>query len=260
MNAIRNATRKATKTQQDVIEAIGYVRVSTVEQAASGLGLEAQRRRITAYCEAQGWQLVEIVADEGVSAKTMVRPGLARAVSLLAPGRILVALKLDRLTRGGARGLDELTEQVLASGGDWATVEGSYDTSSAMGRFMTRLVAEIAQLEREQTAERTVQALSVKRENGERLGTTPLGFVTVEGEDGQMRVRPDEDGQATVRMARDWRRQGLSLRQIAARLTETGRPTQRGGRWSAGNVARLLETRYLEQVMWEQGMQEGQAA
>ena len=100
------ATRKAAKRFfEAATEAIGYVRVSTNEQTDSGLGLEAQRRWITAYCEAQGWNLVEIVADEGVSGKTLNRMGLTRAVSMLAPGRILVALKLDRLTRGGARGL-----------------------------------------------------------------------------------------------------------------------------------------------------------
>lgn len=229
-------------------EAIGYVRVSTSEQADSGLGLEAQRRRIRAYCEAQGWALVQIVADEGISGKTLARPGITKAVSLLGPGRILVALKLDRLTRGGARGLDDLTERVLKSGGDWATVEGSYDTSSAMGRFMTRLVAEIAQLEREQTAERTVQALGVKRENRERLGTTPLGFRTVAGEDGSLHIETDAGEQETVRLAREWSGAGLSLRQVAKRLAKAGRPTKRGGQWRAETVALLLTPRYLETI------------
>lgn len=241
----RNAVKKEAVAST---EAIGYVRVSTSEQADSGLGLEAQRRRITAYCEAQGWALVKIIADEGVSGKTLTRPGLDAAVGMLGPARILVALKLDRLTRGGARGLDDLTERVLKRGGDWATVEGSYDTSSAMGRFMMRLVAEIAQLEREQTAERTVQALGVKRERQERLGTTPLGFRTVTNEDGSLRVEPDAEGQKTVRLARQWSAQGLSLRQVAAKLTEAGRPTKRGGKWSAETVALLLTPRYLEKI------------
>jgi site-specific DNA recombinase len=230
------------------VEAVGYVRVSTLEQSDSGLGLEAQRRRITAYCEAQGYELVAMVADEGVSGKTLNRDGLREAVGMLRPGRILVALKLDRLTRGGARGLDELTEQVLATGAGWATVEGSYDTSSAMGRFMTRLVAEIAALEAAQTAERTVQALTVKRQNRERLGTTALGFVTVQGEDGRTRVLPDAGEQETVALARRLRAEGQSLRQIAAELTRQERKTKRGGRWAAETVAGLIEPRYLEQI------------
>ena len=243
------ATRKAAKRiVEAATEAIGYVRVSTNEQADSGLGLEAQRRRITAYCEAQGWNLLEIVADEGVSGKTLNRTGLSRAVSMLAPGRILVALKLDRLTRGGARGLDELTENVLATRGDWATVEGSYDTSSAMGRFMMRLVAEIAQLEREQTAERTVQALDVKRENRERLGTTPLGFVTVQAEDGSRRVETDLGEMETVTLARQLRLSGLSLRQIGTELTRTGRRTKRGGQWQPRTVSLILNERYMETI------------
>ena len=244
------AARKAVKRQapEAATEAVGYIRVSTNEQADSGLGLEAQRRRITAYCEAQGWHLAEIVADEGVSGKTLSRPGLIRAVGLLTPGRILVALKLDRLTRGGARGLDELTEQVLETGGDWATVEGSYDTSSAMGRFMMRLVAEIAQLEREQTAERTVQALDVKRENRERLGTTPLGYTTVLAEDGSRRVESDAGESATVDLARRLRAEGLSLRQIGAELTRRGCTTKRGGQWQPATVRKLLPVRYLETI------------
>ncbi len=247
------AGRRRTETKKTALpaqgtQAVGYVRVSTSEQADSGLGLEAQRRRITAYCEAQGWPLLEIVADEGISGKTLNRAGLKQAVGMMRPGRILVALKLDRLTRGGARGLDELTENVLKTGGDWATVEGSYDTSTAMGRFMTRLVAEIAQLEREQTAERTVQALSVKRENRERLGTTALGFRTVLGEDGVRRVEADAAEQETVALARRLNAEKMSLRQIAAELTRCGCKTKRGGRWAAETVACLLEPRYLEQI------------
>jgi len=242
------ARKSVKQALEAATEAVGYVRVSTSEQADSGLGLEAQRRRITAYCEAQGYLLAGIMADEGVSGKTLNRPGLKQAVSMLMPGRILVALKLDRLTRGGARGLDELTEQVLGTGGDWATVEGSYDTSSAMGRFMMRLVAEIAQLEREQTAERTVQALGVKRENRERLGTTPLGFTTTAGEDGTRIVTLDPAEQATVRLARELRAEGRSLRQIAAALTGAGRKTKRGGNWRPATVRNLLAERYLETI------------
>lgn len=241
-------TGRAVVQVPATVEAVGYVRVSTDEQADSGLGLEAQRRRIAAYCEAQGWRLVETVTDEGVSGKTLDRPGLTRAVGMLQPGRILVALKLDRLTRGGARGLDELTERALAAGGDWATVEGSYDTSSAMGRFMMRLVAEIAQLEREQTAERTSQALGVKRERRERLGTTPLGFETVTAEDGTRRVIRDEAEQETVRLARELRAGGLSLRRVGQELGRRGRRTKRGGQWSPRTVALLMEDRYLEQI------------
>jgi site-specific DNA recombinase len=47
--------------------ALGYVRVSTDEQAERGLGLEAQRQRIRAYCEMKGLNLATIFEDPGLS-------------------------------------------------------------------------------------------------------------------------------------------------------------------------------------------------
>ena len=68
--------------------AIGYVRVSTDDQAESGLGLAKQRSVIEAEAKARGWELSEIVADEGISAKSIhARPGLLRCLQILEAGR-----------------------------------------------------------------------------------------------------------------------------------------------------------------------------
>ena len=48
-------------------DALGYIRVSSEEQADSGLGLEAQRQRIAAYCAMKGLRLAEVFADPGIS-------------------------------------------------------------------------------------------------------------------------------------------------------------------------------------------------
>ena len=50
---------------------IGYVSVSTEEQALSGAGLEAQRRAIVAECKRRRWELVETIEDAGYSAKDL---------------------------------------------------------------------------------------------------------------------------------------------------------------------------------------------
>jgi len=55
------------------MKVIGYVRVSTEEQAQSGLGLESQRAKIEAYCELYGHELIEIITDAGFSAKNLNR-------------------------------------------------------------------------------------------------------------------------------------------------------------------------------------------
>ena len=55
---------------------IGYIRVSTDQQAESGLGLEAQRKAIEAYAKNLGQPIVEFYSDEGICG----------ALSLEAPG------------------------------------------------------------------------------------------------------------------------------------------------------------------------------
>ena len=60
--------------------AIGYVRVSTQEQATDGVSLDAQRDKLRAYCKVNGIKLIDIKADEGYSGSTLDRLG-ARLLS-----------------------------------------------------------------------------------------------------------------------------------------------------------------------------------
>ncbi len=80
---------------------IGYVRVSTAEQAVGGHGMDAQEVAIRAEVDRRGWVLVRIVRDEGASGKDTDRPGLLDALRQVRDGAAsgLVVAKLDRLSR-----------------------------------------------------------------------------------------------------------------------------------------------------------------
>lgn len=241
--------RKKPKIQVEIegpVEVVGYVRVSTLDQADSGLSLEAQKERIRAQCLANGWELLSIYEDAGVSAKTLDRPGLRAAIAALGPGRVLLALKMDRLTRS-VGDLNDLVASIQDAGGEWATIQERFDTTTATGRLMLRLIVELSQWEREVIGERTASALQQKRKQKERLGTTPLGYVTRQTDQGA-EVEIDPEGMETVQLARHLRGEGLSLHKIAARFTAEGRRTARGGRWHAQTVALLLDKRYLERI------------
>ena len=67
--------------------AIGYVRVSTQEQATEGVSLDAQRDRLRAYCKLHAIKLIDIKADEGISGGTLERPALQAALQMLRRGR-----------------------------------------------------------------------------------------------------------------------------------------------------------------------------
>src|SRR5262245_34464271 len=85
--------------------AYGYIRVSSDEQADSGLGLEAQRQRIRAYCEAKGLLLTMLFEDPAISGGKPLssRPAGSR---LLADARrhraVVIVAKFDRLFRSVA--------------------------------------------------------------------------------------------------------------------------------------------------------------
>jgi site-specific DNA recombinase len=83
------------------VTAIGYVRVSTDEQALEGVSIEEQSEKIRQYAALYDIELVDIVIDAGVSAKNMDRPSLQRALDALENGEAgaLLVAKLDRLTR-----------------------------------------------------------------------------------------------------------------------------------------------------------------
>src|SRR5688572_29091073 len=80
---------------------VGYIRVSTEEQADSRAGLDAQRAAILAEADRRGWRLVDLIEDAGWSGRDMKRPGMQAALEALRAKRAdtLVVAKLDRLSR-----------------------------------------------------------------------------------------------------------------------------------------------------------------
>src|SRR5262249_3489287 len=128
---------------------IGYVRVSTEEQALSGAGLEAQRRAITAECKRRGWELVETIEDAGYSAKDMKRPGVQEALRALEAGdaKALVVAKLDRLSRSM---LDFAALMATAQKQKWALValDCAVGTSTPAWEGMAHVLAPVRPVER----------------------------------------------------------------------------------------------------------------
>ena len=119
------------KSSSGPLNIVGYVRVSTVEQASEGMSLDAQERRITAWCEAQGAELIEIVRDEGVSGTKLLADrqggrGIAHLLEARRPNAdAVVVVRMDRLGRGPAKlragkiGLVAIAQQI-----DLATPHG----------------------------------------------------------------------------------------------------------------------------------------
>jgi site-specific DNA recombinase len=219
---------------------VGYARVSTEGQAESGLSLEAQTAKLRAYAEAMDLELVDVVVDAGVSAKTMNRPGWHRVVAMLEAGEaagVLVA-KLDRLTRS-VRDLGDLVDRFFAARFSLLSVADSIDTRTAAGRLVLNVLGSVSQWEREVIVERTVDALKVKRTRGERTSRyAPIGYRV--GDDG-VRLVQDDAERVVLATVRALHAEGVSIRQIAARLAAQGITSGRTGRAiNRSQVERML--------------------
>jgi site-specific DNA recombinase len=222
--------------------AVGYVRVSTEEQAREGLSLDAQRSRILAACTVHGLTLAEVLVEAGESGKTLDRPRLQELLERVRAGQVgtVVVTKLDRLTRR-TRDLLELVEDIFKPHSvELVSLSEQLDTRTPAGVLMLTVLGALAQMEREQIGERTRSALRYKRDKGERLGTTPLGYQTAAA--GAPMV-PDPAELEAVRHILRRRRAGVSFGRIAAELAAAGHRPKRGRGWHASTVRAVWHRR-----------------
>jgi len=205
---------------------VGYLRVSTEEQAVSGLGLAAQRAAIETECARRGLELLVVHTDPGLSGKSLARPGLSAVLADLDAGRgtVLMVAKLDRLSRS----VHDATGLLLrADRAGWGLIalDANVDTTTPQGAAMTQVLAVFAELERRLIGERTKAALAVKKAQGVKLG--------------RPRTLPAE----VIERIQSAHAAGVSWSAIARELNATAVPTAQGGvRWYPATV-RLIATR-----------------
>jgi len=210
---------------------IGYLRVSTEEQARSGLGMDAQREAIQVAANARGWHVTWAV-DDGYSGSTLKRPALVTALEALRAGEAegLVVSKLDRLSRSAQ---DFANTMAAAKKQGWALValDLGVDTTTPSGKLMAGVMAQFAEYERELISTRTKDALAAAKARGQRLG------------------RPRVIDPALLARIVTERASGASLRAIAKALNDEGVPTERRGRcWHPATIRGLVESAALDVV------------
>lgn len=241
----------ASKKKQDkgaakpeAVRVGAYLRVSSDEQAESGLGLEAQLMKCAAMALVKGWPDPKVYRDEGISGTKDAdkRPGLATLMRDAKAGRLdaVIVKSLDRLGRR-TRLVLELVDELAACGVSLISCQEALDTTTPQGQFVLTIFAAIGQLERDQIAERTRSALAaLKLRDGYAGGRVPYGYTRT-GDEGANSVAIFAPEAGVVRRMFAERANGATLREIAALLTEAGVPAPRGGtRWHHTAVATIL--------------------
>lgn len=218
------------------MKAIGYIRVSTEQQAGEGVSLEAQKAKIENWCKANDCELVEVFVDAGISGKSMEkRQGLQKALASAGKGMALVVYSLSRLARSTKDTL-AISERLDKQGADLVSLSERIDTTGAAGKMMFRMLAVLAEFERDVVSERTTMALAHKKANGEKYAPVPFGYKEIEG-----RLEAVEAEALVVTEIVRRRNAGETLQSIADRLNERGTPSKRGGTWRPCTISYIIQ-------------------
>jgi putative DNA-invertase from lambdoid prophage Rac len=216
----------------------GYCRVSTAEQANSGLSLETQQQQITGYAMMKNWQVAEFFIEAGVSGSVPLadRPEGQRLLASLEPGDVVVTAKLDRAFRSAADALGTLEQLKEDRVGLHMIDLGGDVTGNGISKLVFTILSAVAENERDRIRERV---RDVKRHRAsQRLfngGKRPFGY-DIEGEGKNRRLVINADEYRAIQIGQWMLSQGHSLRKVAAAWkTECGLPE-----YDAKSVARIL--------------------
>lgn len=220
------------------MKAIGYIRVSTDEQARDGVSLDNQGAKIEAYCEYKGFTLMGIIEDAGISGgKNKARPGFIEVLNKIESGEAeaLVLYSLERLSR------DMLTllalERLLDEHDiELHTVEGEVNTSTPDGFVNFAMKAFLGEMERRQVKYRTKKAMEFKKEQGCIVGSVPYGYRRL----GEKTLEPQKAEQRVIDLAKSLYGASYSLSAICRELTEQGHRTRNGKAFTVEQVKRIL--------------------
>lgn len=230
-----------TTTKTAAPKYVAYYRVSTKQQAASGLGLEAQQETVKRHLAGTGGYPPVASFMEQESGRKDSRPALAAALAACrVHGAVLIVAKLDRLARS-SRFIGEL----LAGGVEVVFCDLPHIPAGATGRFMLQQMAAVAELEAGLIGERTKAALAAKVARDGQWDRKASHHLVAGA--GQEAASAAVSAAAAARAAdlvphlRQLQARGVeSLQALARQLNADGIATPRGGQWTATAVSRVL--------------------
>ena len=152
---------------------------------------------------------------------------------------MLVVYSLSRLARS-TRDTLMIAERLDKAGADLVSLSEKIDTTSASGKMMFRLLAVLAEFERDQISERTTSAMRHKQSKQERVGEVPFGYDL--GADG-VTLSSNAEEQEAIGLINTLHQAGMSLRAIAAELNTRSVPSKKGGEWIHTAISRILKRR-----------------
>jgi DNA invertase Pin-like site-specific DNA recombinase len=217
------------------MQVFGYIRVSTLEQAANGDSLDTQRQQIIGYAMMKGWKVSEFFTEAGVSGSVPLaeRPEAQRLLAIAKAGDAIITARLDRAFRSAADALVTLGEFKHQGIGLHMVDLGGDVCGNGISKLVFTILSAVAENERDRIRERI---RDVKRHLASQGvyggGKRPFGFDVVDG-----RLVPNDREQAAIARMVALRKQKKALRDIGRAIAnEFGLPGM-----AAVTIKRILD-------------------
>lgn len=228
-----------------------YTRVSTDEQI-EGYSLEVQKERCISFVNSQGWELEEIVSDEGYSGYYIDRPGLQKILEDAKEHKfdIVIVYKLDRFSRK-LQDLLNILELLSSYDISLKSVTEPFDTLTSHGKLQFQILGSFAEFERNRLKERIFPGMVKGVRNGQWQGGRypPYGYRYDKNEKKLILV---EDEAETVKLIFELALEGLSTVKIAKELTNRKIINIRSNKpFQSSHIGRMLRNPlYTGKIVW----------
>jgi len=225
-----------------------YTRVSTEDQAKEGFSLGAQLDKLKSYCKARDWVVAEVYVDDGYSGRNIKRPAYTRMMEEFDKWDAVLVIKMDRIHRN-SKNFMFMMDYLNKNKKEFVSMSESFDTSTAIGRFVMNIIQGIAQLESEQIGERVYIGMEQKaRTNGGVLGfNIPYGYNY---DNGKFNINKIEA--PVVKNIYNWYLDNKSMGKIVKMLNDAKTSTKNRGFWAKKMVSTILKNPiYCGYLHWE---------
>ena len=233
-----------------------YYRVSTEDQAQSGVSLEQQKNACLEYASKNNIEIVEIFHDDGVSAKTTERLGLQALLKYSAKNAksldYVIVYKIDRLSRNvndytGILVMLNKYEIKLAS------ITEAIDNSSS-GRFIGNIMAATAQFDNDVKSERVASCMLEKVKQGVWCWKAPLGYLNARDDRNRAIITTDPERLPYIKMAFEKFATGLyQMEEVRKEINQAGFKTWRGLPVNSQTMHKILTEKFYIGIMTTKG-------
>ncbi len=215
-----------------------YIRVST-ERQVEGYSIDGQITQIEQFCQFNGYDLVDIYADRGISGKSMNRPALQRMLQDAKNGKLdcVIVYKINRLARNTSD-LLTIVEELHRQNVEFFSLSERMEVKNSTGKLLLNILASFSEFERNTILENIYTGQYQRALEGYYQGNIPLGYSNIPDNKKELMINQHEAN--IVNYIFESYAKGHGYRKIANALNHKGYVTKKGNPFSISAVTYIL--------------------